>query len=133
MNNAWAKRRWYDFRAGHGVYLIFILSFSNFILIFHRLLIERIEFLNEVFSDLVMFVVIFLLFYIPVATLIGAWHRKTQLKVDTEIWLRQSPLLAKVFRILIDMQTKKVTEKEIENMRELLKQIEEGKGQSKNV
>ena len=67
------------------------------------------------------------------ATLIGAWHRKTQLKVDTEVWLRQSPLLAKVFRILIDMQTKKVTEKEIENMRELLKQIEEGKGQSKNV
>jgi len=53
--------------------------------------------------------------------------------VDTEVWLRQSPLLAKVFRILIDMQTKKVTEKEIENMRELLKQIEEGKGQSKNV
>ena len=43
MKNGWLRRRWLDFRFGHSIYLIFALSFINFILIFHRLLIERIE------------------------------------------------------------------------------------------
>ena len=125
MKRGWIRRRWFDFRQGHSVYLIFLLSFSNFILIFHRLLVERVEVLNVIFSELWIFVVVFILAYIPVAIIIGAWHRRTQLKVDAEVAIRQNPLWAKMFRILIDMQTGKASKEEIESIRNLLTSIED--------
>lgn len=125
MNDSWIRRRWFDFRQGHSVYLIFALSFGNFILIFHRLLIERVETLDEVFPSLWIFAVVFILLYIPIAIAIGSWHRKTQLKVDAEVGMRQNPLFAKWFRVLLDIQTGKATKEEIEDMRKLLKSIED--------
>lgn len=119
------KRRWFDFRQGHSVYLIFILSFSNFILIFHRLLIERVPILEGIFPTLWVFLIVFILVYVPVAILIGAWHRKTQLKIDAEVALRQNPLWAKMVRILMDIQTGKASKEEIDEARKLLKTIEE--------
>jgi len=125
MKKGWMRRRWFDFRQGHSVYLIFLLSFSNFILIFHRLLIEKVDFLNEIFSELWVFVVVFVLVYIPIAIAIGAWHRRTQLKVDAEVAIRQNPLWAKMFRILMDMQTGNANKDEIEAIRKLLTSIED--------
>lgn len=126
----WIRRRWFDFRQGHSYYLIFALSFANFILIFHRLLIERVEFLNEVFADLWVFFIVFIIIYIPVAIAIGAWHRKTQLKVEAEVTLLQNPLFAKMFRTMLDIQTGQIKKEEIEEMRNFLMKIEDGKGQS---
>lgn len=125
MRNSWARRRWFDFRQGHSVYLIFALSFGNFILIFHRLLIERVESLNEIFPNLWVFAIVFILLYIPVAVLIGAWHRRTQLKVDMEVAIRQNPMWAKVFRMMMDIQTGRASKEEIESVRNLLKSIED--------
>lgn len=126
------RRRWLNFRHGHSIYLIFALTFANFILIFHRLLIERIDFLSDIFSSLWVFAVVFILIYIPVAILLGHWHRKTQLKVEMEMIERSNPLLAKWFRVLYDMQTGKATKEEIESTRNLLKAIEEGKDMIKD-
>lgn len=131
MKQGWFKRRWYDFRNGHSIYLIFALTFSNFVLIFYRLLIERIPFLDEIFTDLWFFMIIFVLIYVPVAVLIGHWHKKTQMRVETEVLTRQNPLFAKFIRTIIDIQTGKATEKEVNDVRELLKSIEEGTGMSK--
>ena len=125
MNNNWVRRRWFDFRQGHSIYLIFILSFSNFILIFYRLLVERVDFLDEVFSSLWVFVIAFIALYIPIAVLIGAWHRRTQLKVDAEVAIRQNPMWAKMFRLMMDIQTGKASKEEIESVRKLLKSIED--------
>jgi len=125
MDDSWIRRRWYDFRQGHSVYLIFALSFGNFVLIFHRLLIERVEVLDDVFPNLWIFAIVFILFYIPVAIAIGAWHRRTQLKVDAEVGIRQNPLFAKWFRVLIDIQTGRASKEEIESLRKLLKSIED--------
>ncbi len=121
MNKHWVKRRWFDFRLGHATYLIFILSFSNFILIFHRLFLEKLGFELSLGS----FIAIFVIAYIPIAVGIGAWHRKTQMQVETLQLLRQNPMMAKNFRILIDLMQGKADEKEIENYRNLLKKIEE--------
>ena len=131
MKEGWLRRRWFDFRQGHSVYLIFLLSFSNFILIFHRLLVERVEFLNQIFSELWIFVIFFTVVYIPISILIGAWHRKTQLKVDAEVAIRQNPIWAKMFRVLIDMNSGKVSKEEIESVRKFLKSIED-KGEKIN-
>ena len=129
MNQNWLRRRWFDFRQGHSVYLIFMLTFANFILIFHRLLIERIEFLNEIFSELWVFVIVFIVIYIPASIIIGAWHRKTQLSVEADVIIRQNPLLAKILRTLLETQTNTISKEEINEMRDMLKRIEDGKGQ----
>jgi len=128
MDENWIKRRWFDFRQGHSYYLIFALSFGNFVLIFHRLFIERIPVLNEILGNLGIFVIIFVLLYIPIAIIIGTWHRKSQMKIDVDLALRQNPLFAKMIRMLLDTQTGKASQKEIEDFRNLLKQIEDGKG-----
>jgi len=128
VKQAWTRRRWYEFRQGHSFYLILLLSVSNFVLIFHRLLIERVSFLDEVFSQLWFFFLIFVLGYVPVAILIGHWHNKTQFKVDTEIAMRQNPLFAKGIGILLDMQGGKASQEDVDNFRELLRSIEAGHG-----
>ena len=127
MKYGWIRRRWLDFRQGHGLYLIFALSFANFVLIFHRLLIERIEILNNVFSNLWFFALVFLIMYIPVAILVGFWHRKTQIRVEAELGLRQNPFMARNFRMLVDMIDRKASKEEIEKFRNLLTSIEAGK------
>jgi len=130
MTSYWIRRRWLDFRHGHSVYLIFMLSFANFILIFHRLLIERIEFLDEIFSNLWVFAVVFIIIYIPVAILIGRWHRISQIKIETEQTFRNNPFMARNFRMVIDIMEGKASKGDIEKFRKLLKSIEEGKGSS---
>ena len=127
MNNTWFRRRWYDFRQGHGMYLVFAMSFVNFVLIFYRLLIEQIDFLGDLFSNLWIFLVIFLALYIPTAVLIGNWHRKTQMRIEHEQSMKQSPLMAKNFRVLLDLLEGKASKKEVEDLRKFLKSIESGK------
>ena len=127
MNETWVRRRWYDFRQGHGMYLVFAMSFVNFVLIFYRLLIEQIDFLGDLFSNLWIFLVIFLALYIPTAVLIGNWHRKTQMRIEHEQSMKQSPLMAKNFRILLDLLEGKASTKEVEELRKFLKSIENGK------
>lgn len=126
MDILWLRRRWYDFRQGHGMYLVFAMTFTNFVLIFYRLLIEQIEFLGDIISNLWIFVVIFLSVYIPVAILIGNWHRKTQMKIEHEQSMKQSPLMAKNFRIMLDLLEGKASAKEVEDFRKFLKSIESG-------
>ena len=124
MNQSWVRRRWWEFRAGHGTYLIFVLTFINFILISYRLLIERIPIFQDLIPNLSMFVILFLLFYIPAAIIIGFWHRKTQLKVETTLTFQQNPLYAKMFRTMLDVQTGKASEDEIKEFRKFLEEIE---------
>ena len=126
MNQNWFRRRWYDFRQGHGMYLVFAMSFVNFVLIFYRLLIEQVDFLGELFSNLWIFLIIFLAVYIPAAILIGNWHRKTQMKIEHEQSMKQSPLMAKNFRVLLDLLEGKASTKEVEDLRKFLKSIESG-------
>jgi hypothetical protein len=126
MNETWVRRRWYDFRQGHGMYLVFAMSFVNFVLIFYRLLIEQIDFLGDLFSNLWIFLVIFLALYIPTAVLIGNWHRKTQMRIEHEQSMKQSPLMAKNFRVLLDLLEGKASTKEVEELRRFLKSIESG-------
>ena len=124
MKNGWVRQRWWEFRQGHSIYLIFILTFINFVLIAYRLLIEKIAFFKQLFPELWIFVVLFLGIYIPVSILIGYWHRRTQLSVEATLGMEQNPLLAKMFRTILDVQTGKATKEEIEKFREILMKIE---------
>ena len=124
MQEGWVRSRWWEFRIGHSTYLIFLLTFMNFILISHRLLIERIPFLQEILPDLGTYMVLFLIVYIPLSVIIGFYHRKTQLKVEQTLTMQENPFIAKLFRVLLDVQTGKATDEEIEEFRKMLKNIE---------
>ena len=124
MQEGWFRSRWWEFRIGHSTYLIFLLTFTNFVLISYRLLIERIPFLQDIVPELWIFAILFLLLYIPTSIIIGFWHRKTQLKVDTTLAMYQNPFTAKMFRTILDVQTGKASTEEIEEFRKLLLKIE---------
>ena len=124
MKEGWIRRRWWEFRQGHSTYLIFLLTFMNFVLIAYRLLIERIPFVQELFPQLWIFVLTFVLVYIPLSIIIGNWHRRTQLRVESTINILENPLWAKMFRTMLDIQTGRASKKEIEKVRELLLSIE---------
>jgi len=125
MVNNFVRRRWDDFRKGHTIYLVFLLAFANFILIFQRLLIERVPVLNEIFSSLWVFAIVFVIAYIPIAILLGRWHRRTQVRIETHLQLMNNPFMARNFRILLDMIDGKASREEIENYRQKLRKIEE--------
>lgn len=127
MKDGWGRRRWWEFRQGHSIYLVFALTFINFILISYRLLIEKITFLQEIIPDLWMFAILFLIVYVPAAILIGYWHRKTQLRVETTMIQQQNPVLATMIRTLLDVQTGKATKDEIDEFRKMLTKIERKK------
>ena len=55
----------------------------------------------------------------------GCLASQNQIKVDTDVGLLNSPLNAKIFRTIIDMQTGKATAEEIKELRRLLKSIED--------
>ena len=124
MKKSWIRRRWWEFRQGHSIYLIFILTFVNFILISYRLLIEKITIFKELIPELWIFALLFISIYIPAAILIGLWHRRTQLRVETTLVNQQNPLLAKMIRTLLDVQTGDASQEEIKEFRKMLKDIE---------
>jgi len=124
MDQGWIRRRWWEFRQGHSIYLIFALTFINFILISYRLLIEKIAIFKELIPELWIFALIFILVYIPAAILVGVWHRRTQLRVETTLVNQQNPVLAKMIRTLLDVQTGKASQEEIQEFRTMLIKIE---------
>ena len=124
MKEGWVRRRWWEFRQGHSIYLIFLLTFVNFILISYRLLIEKVTIFKELIPELWIFALIFISIYIPAAILIGVWHRRTQLRVETTLVNQQNPVLAKMIRTLLDVQTGKASQEEIKEFRNMLTKIE---------
>jgi hypothetical protein len=128
MEDGWIRRRWWEFRQGHSIYLIFMLTFVNFILIAYRLLIEKVAIFKELIPELWMFATLFIICYIPAATLIGFWHRRTQLRVETTLVNQQNPILAKMIRTLLDVQTGIASEEEIKEFRNMLEKIEKKSG-----
>jgi len=117
------RRRWLDGRWGHSLYLMFGLTFINFILIFYRFLIEDIPIFSNLIESLWIFTILFIILYIPVSILIGHWHNQTQLKVDNYLKQMENPLLVSMFRILLDIETKKASQEEIEEFKKMLEDI----------
>ena len=104
MNSKWARQRWLDFRLGHSTYLVFAMAFTNFVLISHRLLIERVPILDAILGELWLFAVLFVVAYVPIAILSGVWHRRTQVPVEADTMLMYSPLEIQLFRTILEMQ-----------------------------
>jgi len=87
--NGYIKRRWLDFRNGHSIYLAFLLNLVNFILIVYNFAILKIP-LVSTFLNLPLFVLISFLIYVPIAIIIGYWHKRNQYAVENEALLQEN-------------------------------------------
>ena len=121
--NSWIRRRWLDFRQGHTIYLVFAMTFLNFVTIQYALLIDRIPMLNSVFSNLWIFALAFVAVYMPLAIMIGYWHRKTQWKVEQEAMFSENIVQARLWLFMMNLVEGKATEVERKKMREMLEKI----------
>lgn len=113
INQRFIRRRWLDFRNGHSIYLIFVLTFTNFILITYNFAIKQIPILGDSIS-LPIFVLIFALMYIPVSMLIGYWHRKHQYSVENEALINQNWVWAWIMQYQIRLIKGKTSKREDE-------------------
>lgn len=60
-------RWWTYFRRGHNTYLVFLLSFANFVTIQYRLLVEYVPALKILFINFTSFLLAFAVIYLPIA------------------------------------------------------------------
>jgi len=112
MISYFLRKRWLDFRNGHGYYLAFIMSFVNFILIAYNFAIKEVPSLHVVFSNLITFTLFFLGVYIPAAILIGYWHRRNQFTIENEALLQENWVWAWISRYQIRLLQGKTTPEE---------------------
>lgn len=122
----WFRRRWLDFRNGHSIYLIFILTFANFITIQYKLLIDQIPYLAGVFDNIIIFAIVFVLMYVPIGIVLGYWHRKTQWKVEQDALFRENKVGAIMWMYVIDLIEGNVSEEDKKLMKEALLGITRG-------
>ena len=118
------RKIWWASRIGHSTYLMFLLAFSNFIIITYSYLLEGNAFFEKYVSDLWVFSIIFVVLYIPASILIGRWHTNTQISVEMTIRGYNNPIQAKMMRILLDVETGKATEEDIKEFRKFVNEIE---------
>lgn len=98
------KTLWIDFRNGHGVYLSFLLAFSNFILIAYNFFVTKVEFFSGL--NLVYFVLLFISIYVPAALFFGRTHRKSQWKKEHELMWEESTTNAWIWRVTCEFMEK---------------------------
>ena len=131
MKNNFFRIRWLDFRQGHGIYLAFFIYFADTILIQYNLLIDRLPFLDPFLgANIIGFAIIFIALYVPLAIIIGYWHRKSQWTVEVEALFKENKVGAMMWLFVIDLVEGRIDEKEKKEMREMLLKITKGKGKS---
>jgi len=123
MNEQFFRKRWLDFRNGHSIYLVFVLTFANFILISYNLAIQKIDFLSNVFGSLTVFTLVFIAIYVPAAMLIGYWHRRNQYSVENEALMQENWIMAWLIRYQIRLIQGKATEEEAKEIMKYLEAI----------
>ena len=103
------------------------MTFINFIVINYKLLIQDVPALEGIFPNMTTFAIVFILSYLPLAVIIGFWHKRTQYSVEASVKMQYNPWFARLFRVLVDIQTGRASEEEIKNFRDWLTSIEKGK------
>jgi hypothetical protein len=119
----WMRRRWLDFRNGHSIYLIFLMTFANFVTIQYQLLLQRVPAIHDLHINIWIFALIFIAIYLPVGMIIGYWHRRNQFSVEAEALFNQNQIGATMYLFMIDMIDGKVTEEEKQHVRKYLLKI----------
>ena len=107
------------------------MTFANFITIQYKLVLEKVPAVDIATGGSIFgFAILFIVLYVPIGILIGYWHRKSQWTVEAEALFKENKIGATMYLFLIDLIDGKITEKEKQDMREMLLKITKGKGKS---
>ena len=126
ISSDWLRRGWLDFRNGHSIYLVFAMTFANFITIQYQLLIDQLPYLEGIFNSIWIFAIMFILFYVPLSIVLGYWHRKSQWKVEQDALFRENKVGAIMWMYVIDLIEGNVSEEDKKLMKESLLRITRG-------
>lgn len=94
ISKKWVQRRWLDFRNGHSTYLVFAMTFLNFVTIQYSLAVQEIDAFKNISA--LTFSLIFIAVYIPASIIIGYWHMKRQVPKEQEQIMEVNPYAYKV-------------------------------------
>jgi hypothetical protein len=97
------------------------MTVAQFLIIQYRLLLNNIPIFHSV--PLWVFAIVFVAMYVPLAGIIGYWHRRTQYNVENQTHFERNPILATQTLFLIDLIDGNVTEEEKKQMRSYLLKI----------
>lgn len=109
------------------------MTFANFITIQYSLILDKIPTFKSIFGNILIFAIVFISIYFPLAMIIGYWHRKSQWKVEAEAMFKENVIGAKIWLFAIDLIDGRASEEEKKNMREMLLKIINRKDIVKNV
>ena len=126
ISSDWLRRRWLDFRNGHSIYLIFVMTFANFITIQYQLLIDKLPYWGGFFNSIWIFAILFIMLYVPMGIIIGYWHRKSQWKVEQDALFRENKVGAIMWMYVIDLIDGNVSDEDKKLMKEALLRITRG-------
>ena len=120
----WMSKRFFEFRIGNKMYIGFSIALINFILIVQRFFIDTTEAVHEILSNIAIFAILFLIIYLPLATLIGKWHYAHQYKIDNSMSFFQATGDLRIFKLLFDLKTHTANPEEVESFKKLLYDLE---------
>ncbi|MDE1766232.1 MAG: hypothetical protein KGI27_08180 [Thaumarchaeota archaeon] len=92
-------------------------------MIAYNFAIKDVPTLHSIFVNLASFIIFFLVIYIPVAILIGYWHRRNQYTVENETLLQENWIWAWQTRFMIRLLQEKTTKEENEQVLKYLEFI----------
>ena len=107
------------------MYIGFAFALLNFVIIFQRFFIETVDSVHEVLSNIVIFTILFLIIYLPIALVSGNYYYKTQHRVDYAMMFSYSSGIIKFYKLLFDLKTNSADPKEVESFKKMLHKFEE--------
>ena len=90
----WAGRRFWESRQFYSAYIALFVAISNWITIQYRLLLENIPILNNLFSNLWVFLIVATVVFTIISILGGHYiHRKRQFRIEQAVATEENPYL----------------------------------------
>ena len=120
----WCGKRFFEFRIGSKMYIGFSIVLLNFVLVFQRFFIDRIDAVHEIIANIAIFTVLFFIIYLPITLVVGNWHYKNQYRVDNSMEFFKESGLLKCYKLLFDLKTNSADPKEIESFKKMLYEFE---------
>jgi hypothetical protein len=90
----WAGRRFWESRQFYSSYIALFVAITNWITIQYKLLLENIPFLNLLFSNIWVFMVVATIIFTILSILGGHYiHRKRQFRLEQALSIEENPYL----------------------------------------
>jgi hypothetical protein len=93
---SWAGRRFWESRQFYSSYIALFVAITNWITIQYKLVLEQLPFLNDLFSNLWIFMVTASVVFTVISVLGGHYiHRKRQFRLEQAVSVEENPYLYK--------------------------------------